>query len=444
MDDQSVAPRSIQRELTRWIFIVTLSISAVAGITSGLMAFFEARDVQDEVLRQIAQLISGAEDSSDDWWDYRYQDEKIIVMSVQDTGSELGKISHLSDGFDTINSHGVSWRIYIITKQDNRRFAVAQQTELRNEIALANATSAVLPICVLALVLLVLMRWLIYARMRPIVQLSQTVDNQTATNLKPLSTQKIPTEILPFVDAINRLLLRTKDTIAQQHRFIADASHELRTPITALSLLAENLENAKSQAQQNERMGLLRTGLDRLNNLVNQLLNLARLQKAQSDCAENIRLDEVVKDAMVLLHPLAMRKNIDLGIINTTDVLAQNINQGLKQLVENAITNAINYTPDHGQIDVSVDVEANTAVLTITDTGPGIAEEDIDKVFTPFYRAQENTELGSGLGLAICNEIAKQHNGNITLKNRESGGLIFTYRQPIPTQSTNKSGSELR
>lgn len=430
MDDRSVKARSIQRELTRWIFLTTLSIFALAGITTGVLAYLEAREMQDEILVQIANLISDADHSTEKWCRY-YRDSTILVKPLNGKRSQLGRIDHLSDGFDTVKSRGTSWRIYIITKSSNQRFVVAQQTELRNEIALANAASAALPICILAIILLVLIRWLIYARMKPVTQLAQAADNQTGVNLDLLSTKEIPIEILPFIEAINRLLLRTQATIDQQHRFIADASHELRTPITALSLLAENVQNATSPEQKAERMALLHIGLNRLNKLVNQLLNLARLQEAHLDTAEPVRLDEVIKESIMLLHTLAIQKNIDLGMEKTAEITVQNINQSLQQLVENAITNAIHYTPEHGKIDISLAQQENLAVLTIADTGPGISENDIENVFTPFYRSRNNQESGSGLGLAICKEVARRHNCTVTLKNRPSGGLLFIYRQPI-------------
>ena len=436
MDDKAVSSRSLQSELTRWIFIITVSICTLGGITTGLLAYFEAREIQDEVLLQIAQLISGTDNSNSSKLDYHHEDSTIIVQSLENDNGELGRISAHSDGFATIKSKGISWRVYIIRKHDDLRFAVAQQTELRNEIAWSNALSAILPISLLAVILLGLMRWLITSRLKPIIKLSQMADKQSSNDLIPLSTQSIPTEIKPFIEAINRLLLRTKHTLTQQRRFIANASHELRTPITALSLLAENLDKKLPPSEQRKQLGLMQHGLDRLNNLVNQLLNLARLQNTEYDSAQTIRLDEIVKDVVVLLYPLAEQKNIDLGITETGKISVQDFNGGLKQLVENALANAIYYTPVDGRIDISVCEKDGTAEFSISDSGPGIDEQEIEKVLTPFYRGKDNTEPGSGLGLAICSEIAKQHQGKISLSNRKSGGLTFTYVQAKSSFST--------
>ena len=434
MDDKQLESRSLQQELTRWIFIVTASVCALGGLTSGLLAYFEAREVQDEVLLQVAQLVSNTETNSFKNPNYYQQDSAIIVFSLNSLKDKSTKLSSYSDGFATAKLKGDSWRVLITTQNDGKRIVVGQQTELRNEIAFANAMSAIVPICILAILLLGLLRWLISTRMKSITNLSRVVDKQVATNLNALSTKSIPTEVVPFIEAINRLLLRTKDSIAQQNRFIADASHELRTPIAALSLLTENLENAQSQPDRQQQMNLMRRGLDRLSNLVNQLLNMARLQNKEADIAKVVRLDEIVKEVTIMFHPLAEQKNIDLGITQITEVSVHNVNNGLLQLVENAMANAIHYTPKGGQIDISVQIIGETATLKVSDTGPGIDEVEIEKVLTPFYRSKNNNVSGTGLGLAICAEIAKQNYGTIELKNKNTGGLDFTYSQPVAVQ----------
>ena len=431
MDGQPIKTRSLQRELTRWVFFITLTVCALGGITTGLVAYFEAQETQDEVIFQIAQLISSADVTNSSHFDYYHEESTIVVQSLQDERGLFHIPPSRPDGFVSIESKGVEWRLYLITKADQQRFVVAQQTELINEIASASAMSAILPMFISAIILLVLIRWLVLSRLKPVVALAKIADRQDSANPGPLSTESIPTEIIPFVDAINRLLTRTKETIAAQNRFIANASHELRTPITALSLLAENLANARSQSEHSERMSLVLSSLERLNSLVNQLLNLARLQNRSADSGENVYLNEIVQQVVIALYPLAEQKNIDLGITNTTETTVRNINNGLNQLIENALANAIHYTPNNGKIDVEVRIVFNMAQLTIKDTGPGIDDEDMANIFTPFYRSKDNDQPGSGLGLAICAEIAEGHKGTITLENYKTGGLVFTYKQPV-------------
>ena len=430
MDGQQIKPRSLQLELIRWIIVTTMTISIVAGLTAGLVAFFEARELQDEILIQIASSISDDATGNSNNWSGHQEDSNIIIQPLKKLNTRsLGIRENQPDGFATVDHGHTSWRIYIITKAANQRFVVAQQTEVRDELAWANAISAMVPILVTALILLIAIPLIIWSRMKPVALLARKVDGLSVDNINPLSKENIPGEISPFVEAINRLLVRARDTIKHQRRFIADASHELRTPVAALSIQSENIQAARSEAEREERFELLHRSVARLNTLVNQLLKLARLRNVEADASNSVTADKVLRDVVTLLHPLAEKKSIDLGVIETTEVQLADFNGGLNQLFENTISNAIYYTPEGGRVDVSLSVDHGKAIFKVIDDGPGIAENEIGKVFTPFYRVEGNAQPGSGLGLAICAEIAAQLNGKITLTNREEGGLILTYVQ---------------
>ena len=430
MDGRQIKPRSLQLELIRWIIATTVTISILAGITAGLVAFFEARELQDEILIQIAGSISNDTTGNSNNWSSRQEDSNIIIQPLKKLNTRsLGIKENQPDGFATVDHDHTFWRIYLVTKAENQRFVVAQQTEVRDEIAWANAISAMLPITIAAVILLLVIPLIIWSRMKPVAQLAKKVDGLSVENINPLSEEKIPSEVSPFVEAINRLLVRTRESIKQQRRFIADASHELRTPVAALSILSENVQAARSEAEREERFELLHRSIARLNTLVNQLLKLARLRNVEADSSGSVSADKVLRDVVASLHPLAEKKSIDLGVIETIEVQLADFNGGLSQLFENTISNAIYYTPTGGCVDVSLSVDHGKAIFKVIDNGPGIDEKEIDKVFTPFYRAEGNAEPGSGLGLAICSEIAAQLNGKITLTNREEGGLLLTYIQ---------------
>lgn len=430
MDGRQVKASSLQKELTRWVFITTAAVSLLAGLIAGLIAFQEAREMQDEILIQIAHSISSDTTSNSSNWDKHQKDSNIIIQPLKDTNARnLDINSNQADGFATVEYKNTSWRIYLVTKSSNQRFVIAQQTELRDEIAWANALSAILPIIVMAAILLIAIPWIIWNRMKPITQLANKVDNLSVDDINPLPLARIPKEVSPFIEAINRLLIRTSETIKHQRRFIADASHELRTPVAALTILSENVQAAPSEAEREERFKLLHQSLTRLNTLVNQLLKLARLRNIDADTLNPVFADKILKDVVTSLFPLAEKKSIDLGVTEATKIQLADFNGGLTQLFENAISNAIYYTPENGRIDVSLSTNNGNAVFKVADNGPGINEKDLEKVFTPFYRAEGNTKTGSGLGLAICAEIAEQLGGKITLNNHDKGGLIFTYTQ---------------
>jgi two-component system OmpR family sensor kinase len=434
--------RSLQSDLSRWLLWVTLTVSAVAGSVAGLVSFYAAHEAQDELLLQVSRLITLSQATSPEGWITGHNDDAQIVVQklsdkrlpdkkLSDAKSSLLKSHRYSaDGFYSIDSDDDPWRVLVFSA-NNQRYLIAQQTEIRDEIAIANSLSAVLPIGILTLILLVVIRWVISSKLKPIRDLSQSIDQQSDSNLNPLSLDRVPKEITPFVRAINRLLSRTQDTIDRQRRFIADASHELRTPVAALSLLSENLHNAEQEPERTKRLDLLQQGLDRLNRLIEQLLNLSRIQNLVSSSFQIVRFDEIVRDATALLYPLAEHKSIDLGVTHTTAISLQDQNGGLRQIVENALSNAIRYTLENGRIDISLSIEGDIAVLEVLDSGSGINAEDLDQIFTPFYRGENKGQSGNGLGLSICAEIAKCLNGSIELKNRQQGGLCFKYTQAL-------------
>ena len=431
MDGNQITTRSLKQDLNRWLIAITLCLSTVAGVVAGVVAFFEARDIQDEILIQFAGLVNENFITNSVAQHDLHDDSKVVIQPVL-ANKPLEIDSDIANGFSTIDGREGPWRVYIISRTEQGavvRYAVAQNTELRDEIAYANTISAVLPIVVLAFVLLIVINWIIISRMKPIVQLATKIDQYSADDLQPLPMKNIPAEVLPFIGAINRLLLRTTDMMSKQKRFIADASHELRTPVAALSLQSENLQNSENSEDYQQRFGLLREGLDRLNKLVNQLLNLARLQNTSSDKFELVQIKAVVEDVIVYLLPLAENKNLDLGVVQQSDDYLQDQNGGLKQIVENSIANAIYYSPVNGQIDVAITREKDNVIFTVLDDGPGIADHALEKVFEPFYRADEQSYVGNGLGLSICAEIAKRLGGQIKLENRTRGGLRFSYTQ---------------
>ncbi|KAG1694663.1 Sensor protein QseC [Nymphon striatum] len=248
--------------------------------------------------------------------------------------------------------------------------------------------------------------------------------------LNKLTEDKIPQEITPFIRSINALMERVQNVLEKQQRFIADAAHELRTPITALSLQAENLKKAKDENDRDAREEKLKLGFVRLGKLVSQLLDLARLQSGKEGEFQTVSFNQVVQEVIASNYPLAEADNIDLGMLRQENgIYVKDQNGRLSQLVQNAIGNAIHYTPKNGKIDVSLFIQGQKAVLLVEDSGNGIPEAELEQVMEPFYRVLEGNQTGNGLGLAISQEIAERLDGKIQLSNREEGGLCFRYEQ---------------
>ncbi len=266
-----------------------------------------------------------------------------------------------------------------------RRFIIAQPTELRNKIAWGSSISTFIPILILVTIMLLVIHIIIRRQFNSLNLLAKSIDKQDGTQLKELSKNNIPLEIIPFVASINSLISRVRQVIEKQQRFIADAAHELRTPITALSLQAENIKQANSESERNNRQQQLEQGLDRLGNLVAQLLNLARLQSNTDNVdadveAQTVSFNEVVKGAIADLYPLAESAEIDLGMLRQEDAIkVKDQNGRLGQLIHNAIGNAIHYTPATGKVDISLFKQGNMAVLLVEDTGIRIPKMSYNK-----------------------------------------------------------------
>jgi two-component system OmpR family sensor kinase len=209
--------------------------------------------------------------------------------------------------------------------------------------------------------------------------------------------------------------------MALQRRFIADAAHELRSPMTAMSLQAERLAASEMPDEARERLGTLSAGLNRTRILLDQLLTLARTQDAHIGGVSRVSLKRAIQESLEDLVPLADEKGIDLGVVGSADPFVAGRPVDIKILVKNLIDNAIRYTPEGGRVDIRVACEHGVVILDIDDTGPGIPEDERERVFDPFYRVLGNGQIGSGLGLAITRTIATQMGANVSLANAPEG-----------------------
>jgi signal transduction histidine kinase len=407
----------------------------IAGLVSAALAFFEARELQDNMLREIANLISKGPVSDFLSRQKRNLEEETIIVRVlnKQPASMVPRIpADIADGLQTVPLGAEKWRVLVLTQPSSaQRIAIAQQTELRDNIAWASSLYVILPIVLLMMLMLLLIHFIIRNGLQPLKSLTDRLDQQVVTQLTPLPETDIPEEIVPFVSSINTLMARTRQAMQKQHRFIADAAHELRTPITALSLLSENLGRAASECERRERQDLLQQGLDRLGALIIQLLDLARLQSEADSPVTAVSFNQVVQQAIADIYPLAEAAQVDLGVARQEVLTVLDQDGRLSQLVRNAIDNAVRYSTAGSSVDVSLYSDGQNAVFCVDDSGVGIPQDELKQVMEPFYRTQAATQVGNGLGLAICQEIAQRLGGIIVLSNRATCGLRFLYTQPL-------------
>ena len=410
---------SVQLRLSVTLSLAILIVALLAAVFAFVSALDEAHEMQDETLRQVAALYDrqqmtlhypAAQTVDDD-----NEESRVVVQYLADGSQAVGNDdvllplpfpTTLPDGLSTLKVTGEDFRVLVRTTARGERIVVAQETGVRDKEARESAWRSLLPFLILFPVLLLVVGDLVRKMFRPIATLSADIDRRDEQALHPVDESHVPSEIRPFVVAINRLLGRVAQSVDNQRRFVADAAHELRSPMTALSLQAERLAATEMPAAARERLLPLSRGIERSRNLIDQLLSLAAAQSSSSATPTIVSVLDLYRRILEDLLPLADRKNIDIGVENSEDVQVSINETDLLILIRNLVDNAIRYTPPGGRIDLSVKREQATVVLQVSDTGPGIAVEEQARVFDPFYRSLGTDESGSGLGLSIVKAIA--------------------------------------
>ena len=425
---------SIERRLALALTLGIAFVALLAGAFSFAAAYDEARELQDDMLRQVALLaaagrIAPAPPAADAHFEAHDDAARIVVQRLGeanpqglpvDQGGALALVPTLADGLHTLELGGESFRVLVRTGAGGARIAVAQESDFRDELALGSAQRTLLPFLVLVPILLLLVVYLVRTMFRPIAALAREVDARRDEDLRPMAAGALPAELRPFVAAINRLLARVAQVLAGERRFVADAAHELRSPLAALSLQAERLGQTKLNDAARERLAALRQGIERGRRLVEQLLALARAQAAAGDVsaapAQAVSLQRIIREVLEEAMPLADARHIDIGVESPEDARVQAAERDLFTLVRNLVDNALRYTPVGGRVDLAVRRLGAGAQLCVRDSGPGIAPAERERVFDAFYRLPGSDETGSGLGLAIVRATAERIGARIDLR----------------------------
>ena len=415
---------SIQLRLSLWLSLSILIIAIVAGVFSFSTAYNEAHALQDDILRQVAILFDQQRVLAHRSERGGNRDSRVIVQFLTNNAASPTELAAqavlplpltLSDGMNTLTVNRLQYRVFVNTLPSGDRFAVAQETDVRDEIARNSALRTIMPFLILMPTLLFVIAHLVRKMLQPISSLAVEIDLRGDEELHPVRQDHIPSEIRPFVTAINRLLKRVALSMDTKRRFIADAAHELRSPLTALSLQAERLAGADMSEAARERLDALRQGIDRGRNLLDQLLTLARAQAETAAPKKLISVQQIYRSVLEDLMPLAEAKQIDIGVEGENDIQLLVDEIDLRTVVKNLVDNAIRYTPVGGRIDLSVAMGSGHYILEFRDSGPGIPPSEHERVFDSFHRVLGTGEIGSGLGLSIVKAITDRIGARVQL-----------------------------
>ena len=410
--------QSLQVRISIALILMFLPLSIIAGAFSYYQTYHEAEELQDDLLRQTAAYINP---KTTDYTQIGSENHILIQTFGQEDTIPLSNT--LGEGFHTIKG-GVDddddddddeYRAYV-HQTPQGKIAVLQETEYRDDLAATAAYQSVLPLLIALPLMILLTVWITYRAMRPVKTLSASLGQRRSDDLSPLDGEGVPSEIQGFVTAINQLLQRTGENIRRQQRFIADAAHELRSPLTALSLQAERLTKLPQSDEAREQTGLILQSIQRNRHLLEQLLTHARAQGSETQRnLTDISLQAQFRRVLQELMPLALNKQQDIGVAVENDIRIRADDTEIYTLIKTFTDNAIRYTPAGGRIDIGFSETPTTLTIWVEDDGPGIPAAERSRVTDAFYRILGTEQQGTGLGLSIADAIAKRYGGKLIL-----------------------------
>ncbi|HMN72059.1 MAG TPA: ATP-binding protein [Rhodoblastus sp.] len=418
---------SLRRAALLWMTGLLTAVGLVAMVISYWYARSEAAEFLDGQLRQIALnagpgiLSANAPDAAD------RDPEDRFAITIWDAA---GRVVHESlpdaavprqaqPGFADVRAAGHMWRVYMARSGD-RTVQVAQRDTVRSEIANGAALGAAVPILIVIPLSWLVVGWALDRALRPLRLLADDIADRSASATEPIVLDEAPIEARPLVQSMNGLIARLRAAVETQKRFVADAAHELRTPLAAMQIELDNLRATPSPGQ-TDRLAALAAGIRRAGSLANRLLELARLDEPAFAPRAQLDLSALLLDCVGACAPLANRKGVDLGADVSPEIQLVGVESELRSLLTNLIDNAVRYTPSGGKVDVSLTSSGGRFVAEIRDSGPGLPVGAETRVFDRFYRGARSDTDGTGLGLAIARRVAERHALALTVENRRDG-----------------------
>jgi two-component system OmpR family sensor kinase len=435
---------SLRARLLRFLLAAVLLVALAQAFFAYRGARAEADAIFDYHMQQMAlslrarfplSLMPGVADElgESEGFDFLVQVWTTSGLRIFRTeGVELPQRAQL--GFSELQQSGRGYRVFAM-QAGPLVIEVAQDMAARRRMAGAMALRTLLPVALLAPLLMLLVWWVVSSALAPVERARRQVAAREAEDLGEVAEGGLPDEVRPLVHELNLLLARVGRALEAQKSFVADAAHELRSPLAALKLQVQGLQRAPDEAARALAATRLAAGIERASRLVEQLLALARQQAGPSaaTAARPLALAGVVRAAVADAAPAAQARHVDLGLAQVEELQVRGDEQALRILLRNLLDNAVKYTPEGGTVDVDLCALAAPAGapprvrLTVQDSGPGIAPAERARVLDRFYRVPGAAAGGSGLGLAIVKAIAQAHGASLELGDSERlGGLCVT------------------
>lgn len=433
---------SIKSKLVVYTSLFTVIMGCLLVFSAYRIALEETNEILDAQMQNLAERVAKfnpqpvksqfdqfkryhEEDLFVDVWPYERQDHlhhemQLLVNPVEQAGF-----------YQHETPNGI-WQTYVLPL-DHLQIQVSQQESVRKNLALQLATNMFFPYLLIMPFAIWALSFIIQRSFNPIENFKNELIRREPNELNPISADIYPVEIIPSIEEINHLFSRISQAQHEQRQFIADAAHELRTPITALNLQTQILLR---ELPDHPPLLKLNKGLERIQHLVSQLLSLAKQDAAilSHEAKSNFSIQEVTVNCVEQLIQLALEKEIDLGMERQEEIMVYSQASSVHSIIYNLISNAIKYTPVKGIINVSIYQKNNDVIIQIEDSGPGISPDLYEKILQRFYRIHQHLETGSGLGLSIVDKATERLGGSLEFsKSAQLGGLQVIVKLPIQT-----------
>ena len=431
---------SIRARLLLWLLATLAAAALLMGGLTYRNVLAETEALFDYQLRQMAlslrdqgEIAPGQAGAlTDEQLDFVVQIWTVDGRGVYASRAHSSLPERAALGFADITVQGQTWRTFGVATRE-RVIQVAQPRQIRRQLAANAALHSVLPLLIVAPALALLVWWLAAGTLAPLQRVAAGLRARDEQSLQPLATDGLPVEVAPLVAALNGLLQRLGTSLDAQRAFVSDAAHELRSPLTALTLQLQLLRRAPDDAARAAAIGALGAGIERAGRLVEQLLTLARAEPgAPLAMVGGLDLHELVRAAVADTVPLARARGTSIELMTEAmtgaPVRVRGNAAALTMLVRNLADNAVRHSPPGGQVELRVFVDGSAPTLQIDDNGPGIPAEDRVRVFARFYRRASDDAAGSGLGLAIVHSVAQRHGASVSLADSVLGGLQVMVR----------------
>jgi signal transduction histidine kinase len=423
--------RSIRARLLVGLLLLVAAVSLIVGAITYRRVLGEASTLFDYQLSQMALSLGDQAASLPEYELPANPENSDFVIQIWNvfTGRRIWSpgfpfLDSATLGYSDVTLQNERWRVYAWPTETNI-IQVAQPWAVRERLAREAALRVIVPLLLLLPLMAAAAAWIIARAMRPLKSITTQIEHRDIHSLAPVAAADLPAEVSPLVEELNRLLVRLAAAFASQRDFVADAAHELRSPLTALSLHLQLVERARDDNERAVATERLRAAIDRATHLVSQLLTLARNEPAGVPVnAAPVALGAIVREAVGDVQPLAQQRRIRIELDAPGELAVQADAEALGILVRNLLDNAIRYSPEDSVVQVrALRNPGGQAVLEVADQGPGIAPTDRPRAFARFYRAPDASEGGSGLGLAIVKAIAERHGAQVALADADPHGL---------------------